>query len=36
MIAGADFEKVAKVRPADPPQESGTVVRGDEVVCGKE
>lgn len=36
VIAGADFGKVAKVRPADPPQESGTVVRGDEVVCGKE
>ncbi|WP_435834195.1 LCP family protein [Streptomyces ardesiacus] len=36
VIAGADFEKVVKVRPADPPQESGTVVRGDEVVCGKE
>ncbi|MGW4010538.1 LCP family protein [Streptomyces sp. NPDC004763] len=36
VIAGADFEKVLKVRPADPPQESGTVVRGDEVVCGKE
>ncbi|MGW5086334.1 LCP family protein [Streptomyces coelicoflavus] len=36
VIAGADFEKVAKVRPADPPQESGTVVRGDEVVCDEE
>ncbi|WP_456302594.1 LCP family protein [Streptomyces tendae] len=36
VIAGADFEKVAKVRPADPPQESGAVVRGDEVVCGDE
>ncbi|CAM5487587.1 LCP family protein [Streptomyces violaceorubidus] len=36
VIAGADFKNVAKVRPADPPQESGTVVRGDEVVCGKE
>ncbi|MER7051566.1 LCP family protein [Streptomyces sp. NPDC000351] len=35
VIAGAGFEKVVKVRPADPPQESGTVVRGDEVVCGK-
>ncbi len=34
VIAGADFEQVAKVRPAEPPQESGTVVRGDEVVCG--
>ncbi|CAL9297813.1 LCP family protein [Streptomyces sp. SudanB91_2054] len=36
VIAGAGFEKVARVRPADPPQESGTVVRGDEVVCGKQ
>ncbi|MGV9286387.1 LCP family protein [Streptomyces sp. NPDC003719] len=35
VIAGADFEQVAKVRAADPPQDSGTVVRGDEVVCGK-
>ncbi|WP_443977683.1 LCP family protein [Streptomyces olivaceus] len=34
VIAGADYEKVAKVTPADPPQESGTVVRGDEVTCG--
>ncbi|MEU3663824.1 LCP family protein [Streptomyces sp. NPDC032940] len=35
VIAGADFREVRKVRPADPPQESGTVVRGDEVVCGQ-
>jgi hypothetical protein len=35
VIAGAGFKDVAKVRPADPPQESGTVVRGDEVVCGE-
>uniref|UniRef100_UPI00403FD901 LCP family protein n=1 Tax=Streptomyces sp. SCSIO 75703 TaxID=3112165 RepID=UPI00403FD901 len=35
VIAGADFEEVRKVRPAEPRQESGTVVRGDEVVCGK-
>ncbi|TDT24417.1 LytR family transcriptional attenuator [Streptomyces sp. BK208] len=34
VITGADFTRVARVRPADPPQESGTVVRGDEVVCG--
>ncbi|MFI8948413.1 LCP family protein [Streptomyces sp. NPDC053750] len=34
VIAGADFKEVVKVKPADPPQESGTVVRGDEVVCG--
>jgi LCP family protein required for cell wall assembly len=35
VIAGADFRQVVKVRPADPPQESGAVVRGDEVVCGE-
>ncbi|MET9775329.1 LCP family protein [Streptomyces sp. NPDC006367] len=35
VIAGADFRRVVKVRPAEPPQETGTVVRGDEVVCGK-
>lgn len=35
VIAGADFKEVVKVKPADPPQKSGTVVRGDEVVCGK-
>ncbi|WP_443742979.1 LCP family protein [Streptomyces solaniscabiei] len=35
VIAGADFRQVATVRPADPPQESGAVVRGDEVVCGE-
>jgi hypothetical protein len=35
VIAGADFGQVATVRPADPPQESGAVVRGDEVVCGE-
>ncbi|CAM5453951.1 LCP family protein OS=Streptomyces tendae OX=1932 GN=GUR47_28220 PE=3 SV=1 [Streptomyces tendae] len=32
VITGADFTRVARVRPAD--QESGMVVRGDEVVCG--
>ncbi|MEV6121982.1 LCP family protein [Streptomyces sp. NPDC052077] len=36
VLVGGDFEEVVKVAPADPPQESGTVVRGDEVVCGKE
>ncbi|MFG2327916.1 LCP family protein [Streptomyces sp. NPDC048568] len=36
VIAGSDFRQAVKVRPADPPQESGTVVRGDEVVCGQE
>ncbi|WP_444545574.1 LCP family protein [Streptomyces viridiviolaceus] len=35
VIAGADFKQVRKVRPEEPPQEAGTVVRGDEVVCGK-
>ncbi|MGC9378564.1 LCP family protein [Streptomyces sp. MH13] len=35
VIAGAGFEGVVEVKPADPPRETGTVVRGDEVACGK-
>ncbi|MET8571990.1 LCP family protein [Streptomyces sp. NPDC004783] len=35
VVAGADFERVVRVAPAEPPRKSGTVVRGDEVVCGK-
>ncbi|MDT0609901.1 LCP family protein [Streptomyces sp. DSM 40712] len=35
VIAGADFREVVKVKPANPSQESDTVVRGDEVVCGE-
>ncbi|MGW7631678.1 LCP family protein [Streptomyces sp. SudanB148_2056] len=34
VIAGADFEKVRKVRPEDPGQGEFGVVRGDEVNCG--
>lgn len=34
VIAGADFEKVRKVRPQDPGQGEFGVVRGDEVNCG--
>ncbi|WP_343239778.1 LCP family protein, partial [Streptomyces sp. SID9913] len=33
VIAGADFEKVRKVRAADPGQDEFGVVRGDEVGC---
>ncbi|WP_437029245.1 LCP family protein [Streptomyces sp. enrichment culture] len=33
VIAGTDFEKVRKVRPADPGQDEFGVVRGDEVGC---
>ncbi|WP_456300713.1 LCP family protein [Streptomyces poriticola] len=36
VIAGADFTEVRKVRPQEPPREPGEVVRGDEVVCGRE
>ncbi|MET9257787.1 LCP family protein [Streptomyces sp. NPDC003717] len=36
VIAGADFKAVRGVRAAEPPQEPGAVVRGDEVVCGKQ
>jgi LCP family protein required for cell wall assembly len=35
VIAGADFEEVREVRPEQPPRQTGAVVRGDEVVCGK-
>ncbi|MFV0135628.1 LCP family protein [Streptomyces sp. HMX87] len=35
VIAGAGFKEVRTVRPEEPPQKPGTVVRGDEVVCGK-
>jgi LCP family protein required for cell wall assembly len=35
VIAGADFRRVVKVRPAEPPQKTGAVMRGDEAVCGK-
>ncbi|GAA4804503.1 LCP family protein [Streptomyces ziwulingensis] len=35
VIAGADFTGVRRVRPQEPEQRNGTVVRGDEVVCGK-
>ncbi|MEN3584692.1 LCP family protein [Streptomyces sp. ZYX-F-203] len=34
VVAGADFAGVRAVRPADPPREPGTAVRGDAVVCG--
>ncbi|GGS30777.1 LCP family protein [Streptomyces griseoviridis] len=36
VIAGADWKEVRAVRPEEPPERTGTVVRGDEVVCGKE
>jgi LCP family protein required for cell wall assembly len=35
VIAGADFRQVRAVRPEEPAQKPGTVVRGDEVVCGR-
>ena len=34
VIAGADFERVHKVRAEDPGQGEFGVVRGDEVACG--
>ncbi|MEU9555366.1 LCP family protein [Streptomyces fumanus] len=35
VIAGADFRQVRPVRPEEPAQQPGAVVRGDEVVCGR-
>ncbi|WP_320781708.1 LCP family protein [Streptomyces sp. CRN 30] len=36
VTVGAAHKEVRPVKPEEPPQETGAVVRGDEVVCGKE